>query len=71
MPAQMSLPCDQLTPEEGDELTIALRSISRDAAKFAPGTTQSVLDYRAAARNYRPLPSGGVTPVPTPPPRRR
>ncbi|CAA9585771.1 MAG: hypothetical protein AVDCRST_MAG88-3918, partial [uncultured Thermomicrobiales bacterium] len=64
-------PCDQITPEESLELDLALRSVSRDAGKFAPGTTQSVLAYRAAARNYRPqfAPPPGPTVAP-PPPRR-
>ncbi|MDP9375176.1 MAG: transglycosylase domain-containing protein, partial [Chloroflexota bacterium] len=75
-----SQPCDELTPEENDELAIALRSTVRDAAKFAPGGIQSVQDYRKAVKDFRP-PGGvepgqtptagpGPPPTPTPPPRR-
>jgi len=59
--AQPDVRCDILTPEENDELNIALRSIQRDAAKFAPGGAQSVLAYRAAASNFRP--TGGIEPL--------
>ena len=62
---QPGVPCGILTQEENDELAIALRSIDRDAAKFAPGARASVLAYRAAITNYRPPGSG---PVPTPAP---
>ena len=67
-------PCDELTPEENDELAIALRSTTRDAAKFAPGGVQSVQDYRKAVKNFRPpggaepgQPSPSPQPTPTPP----
>lgn len=63
--AQPDERCDILTPEENDELNIALRSVQRDAAKFAPGAAQSVLAYRAAASNYRP-PPGGTEPLAAP-----
>ena len=68
-----------MTQEENDELAIALRSIERDAGKFAPGARESVLAYRAAVSNYRPPGSGPVPssapgaspgPSPTPTPRR-
>jgi membrane peptidoglycan carboxypeptidase len=58
--------CDLLTADEKEELNIALRSIQRDAAKFAPGTTQSVLAYRAAVSNFKP--AGGVDPFVGPSP---
>ncbi|MFN8515664.1 MAG: transglycosylase domain-containing protein [Thermomicrobiales bacterium] len=60
--------CDVMTPEENDELNIALRSITRDAGKYAPGAIESVLAYRAAVSNFQP--AGGVDPLspPTPTP---
>jgi hypothetical protein len=60
-------PCDELTPEENEELYLALQSAGRDGGKFLPGTAQSIYDYRAAVKNYKPPTFG---PQPTPPPRR-
>jgi membrane peptidoglycan carboxypeptidase len=62
---QPSQPCDELTPEENDELVLALLSIRSDAGKYAPGGIQSVQEYRAAVRNFRP-PPGLVEPSPSP-----
>ena len=59
--------CDELTPEENEELYLALQSAGRDGGKFVPGTVQTIHDYRAAVRNYKPPTFG---PTPTPPPRR-
>jgi membrane peptidoglycan carboxypeptidase len=60
--------CDVMTPEENEELNIALRSITRDAGKYSPGGIESVLAYRAAVSNFRP--AGGLDPLtaPSPPP---
>jgi membrane peptidoglycan carboxypeptidase len=60
--------CDVMTPEENEELNIALRSITRDAGKYAPGAVESVLAYRAAVSNFQP--AGGIDPLipPTPTP---
>ncbi|HEX5503491.1 MAG TPA: transglycosylase domain-containing protein [Thermomicrobiales bacterium] len=60
LPAQ---PCDMLTPEENDELRLAILDIGRDRASFAPGAIESILDYQDAVANF--------SPVPTQPPRRR
>lgn len=66
--SQPGVACDILTPEENEELAIALRSIERDGGKFAPGARESVLAYRAAVSNFRP-PGGGPAPSggPAPP----
>lgn len=48
--------CGDLTLEESKELALALRDIQRNAGRYNPGGVQSVLDYRAAATNYRPPP---------------
>ena len=60
-------PCDELTPQENEELYFALRSVTRDAAKYAPGAVQTVREYAAASRNFK-TPVFGPTP---PPPKRR
>ena len=61
---QPDVRCDIISPEENAELNIALRSIQRDAGKFAAGGVQSVLAYRAAVSNFTP--AGGADPLTAP-----
>lgn len=65
---QPGVPCGVLTPEEGEELAIALRSVERDGAKYAPGGRESVLAYRAAVTNFNgPAAPPGSSPGLSPP----
>ncbi|HET8626694.1 MAG TPA: transglycosylase domain-containing protein [Thermomicrobiales bacterium] len=58
-----SQPCNVLTPDQNDELRLAILDIGRDRAQFAPGAVDSILAYRDAVSNF--------SPVPTEAPRRR
>jgi hypothetical protein len=66
---QPGVACGVLTPDENDELALALRDIQRNAGKYTSGAIESVLAYRNAATNFKPPPYNQNA-APTAPPRR-